>query len=89
MSEAKFREAVRYRARGMCEGPDFLPAIACLGATQAHHLKRRPHCTPAEKVDPDNGRLLCVAHHTWVTEHPEAAHELGLTIWSWEEVPHA
>lgn len=83
-TEAEFRRVVRYRAHDRCEGFALLPAIACLGGLEAHHVKRRPQCTPAERVDPDNGRLLCTAHHAWVTEHPERAHELGLHRWSWE-----
>lgn len=84
MTEAEFRRVVHYRAAERCQGVELLPAITCLGGPEVHHLKRRPHCTPAERVDPDNGRLLCTAHHNWVTEHPADAHDLGLHRWSWE-----
>lgn len=88
LTEAEFRREVHYRAFDRCQGAPLLPDIECWGIHEVHHLKRRPHCTDAEKVDPDNGRLLCTVHHNWVTEHPEKASLIGLHLWSYEEVPH-
>lgn len=83
-TEAEFRRVVKYRAGDQCQAVDLLPDIACWGIPEVNHVKGRPHCTPSERVDPDNGMLLCTVHHKWVTEHPEDAHALGLHRWSWE-----
>ncbi len=84
MTPSEFRQTVHYRAGEQCQAATLLPAIDCWGGLEVHHLKNRSQCTAAEKVDPDNGRLLCSHHHAYVTEHPEHAHQLGLTVWGWE-----
>ncbi len=89
MTEAEFRRIVHYRAGERCEAVDLLPDIDCWGILEVNHIKRRPHCTPAERVDPNNGNLLCAAHHQWVSLHSDLARELGLYRKSWEEVPGA
>lgn len=57
---------------------------------QVHELQRG-QMRAATYLDPKKCRGLCATqganHHQWITEHPDAAHELGLVYWSWEEVP--
>lgn len=55
----------------------------CAGrSTEIHEVKTRGR--GGSILDPDNCRALCHPCHSWVTDHPAEAHELGLVAHSWE-----
>lgn len=68
---------------GNCQARDLIPRVACGGPLDVHELVRRSQWR-AGILDPSNCLVLCRWHHSYVTEHPELAHELGLSRWSWE-----
>lgn len=53
-------------------------------AVDCHELKRRSQ--GGDPLDPTGIATLCRPCHTWVTEHPQAAHDEGWVRWSWEDV---
>lgn len=72
------REAVLYRAKGMCE----MRLAGCFGtATEVHEILTRAR--GGSIYDPENCLAACSSCHRWVTEHPLEAEELGLVIHSW------
>ena len=57
--------------------------VRCQGPMDVHEVVRRSQNSEAW-LTPALCVVLCRAHHSFVTEHPEAAHRLGLVKWSWE-----
>ena len=56
----------------------------CSGlADDGHERKRRSQ--GGDPLNPDEIVLLCRPCHRFASEFPEAAHELGLVVWSWED----
>lgn len=48
-----------------------------------HEILRRSQCRSAI-TNPDLIVGLCRNCHEWVTANPQAAHDTGWSIWSWE-----
>jgi hypothetical protein len=80
------RILVLKRAEGLCEMRCTDPCRSFPNpATDVHELKRgasRSECW----LNPEKCLAGCRECHIWVSEHPAAARELGLALWSWEEV---
>lgn len=80
------RTQVLERAGGMCEMRCTDPCRSRPNpATDVHELKRgasRSECW----LDPEKCLAACRECHDFVTCNPKAAHDLGLALWSWEEV---
>lgn len=53
-------------------------------AVDCHELKNRSQ--GGDPLDPTGIATLCRPCHTWVTEHPQKAHDEGWTRWSFEDV---
>lgn len=66
---------------GGCRGRHVAPGPCSYGPLEVHHLRRR---SQGWSSDPADYVALCGAHHRWVTEHPSAAHAVGLVRWGWE-----
>ena len=62
-----------------------LPAlpVACVQGLEAHEVIPRSAWRDGWLVL-DNIKSLCPRHHQWVTEHPKAAHAIGLHGFSYE-----
>lgn len=71
------------RAGYRCEAVELVPHITCDGRLDVHEVIPRS-AWPGGHLVLSNTKALCRAHHTWVGEHQEAAHDLGLHGWSWE-----
>lgn len=70
------REYTRLRAvfllsRPWCEFPD-----CWLPASEVHHKRGR---VGALYLDVAHWLPICTEHHRWVTEHPQAAYDMGLS----------
>lgn len=88
-AEANERAAVRERtlsrAGFRCEAPGAF-GIRCHGVLDVHETyPRGPN--PGSHLDPTATMVLCRAHHRYVTDHPQEAHDAGLRRWSWERPP--
>jgi peptidoglycan/xylan/chitin deacetylase (PgdA/CDA1 family) len=76
----RVKRDVRFRDRscraqdapGRCEGPLDVHEVIPRSAWRAGYLIR------------SNCLLICRAHHDWIHDNPDAAHELGLHGYSWE-----
>ncbi len=55
----------------------------CAGVLDVHEKIRRSQWA-AGIYDVDNCVTVCRRHHEWITGNPQAAHDLGLVLWSWE-----
>lgn len=53
-------------------------------AVDCHEIKNRSQ--GGDPLDPTGIATLCRPCHTWVTEHPLAAHDEGWTRWSYEDI---
>jgi hypothetical protein len=60
--------------RPLCEFPSW--PCCSQPATDVHHRRGR---VGALLLDVTKWSALCRAHHSWVTEHPKAAVELGIS----------
>lgn len=58
----------------------------CRGGHEMDHLTGRG-VAASLKLDPRNVQRLCKAHHDWKHAHPEAARDLGLTLFSGDPLP--
>ena len=71
------------------DGGEFsLPAVplACVQGLEAHEIIPRSAWSDGW-LCLGNIASLCPRHHQWVTEHPDAAHAIGLHAYSWSERP--
>ena len=80
MRWAEVRQVVLDRDGG-CRARLLAPG-RCSGHAEVHHLRRR---SQGRSDDPANLIAVCSGHHAWITANPQAAHDLGLARWSWEE----
>lgn len=52
-------------------------------STDAHEI-HRGSMRAMTYLDIEQIKGLCRQHHDYVTGNPQAAHDLGLALWSWE-----
>lgn len=89
LAERDERDAVREttlrRAGFRCQAPGAF-GLRCGGRLDVHEtFPRGPN--PGSHLDATVTMALCRTHHTYVTDHPQAAHDAGLRHWSWERHP--
>jgi 5-methylcytosine-specific restriction endonuclease McrA len=83
---AKKEKADRLRAWLRREFLAVHPACERCGqpASDVHEIIRRSQAKDAA-LRPELYVALCRACHEWATVNPEAAHEAGYVLWSWED----
>jgi hypothetical protein len=86
LAEREERDAVREttlrRAGFRCQAAGAF-GILCGGHLDVHELQGRG-VRPGGHLDDTNTIALCRIHHSYVTDHPQDAHDAGLLRWSWE-----
>lgn len=65
------------RDGGRCRLEQVAEAGPCAGPATPHHLRKAGQ---GGEYDVDNLVTLCARHNTWVEDHPDAAHALGLVV---------
>lgn len=70
-------EAVYRRDYG-CVLAGYRAAGACVGSLTPHHLMKQSAQRGGWTLD--NIVAACVGHNTWVEDHPDEAHALGLVV---------
>jgi hypothetical protein len=81
-ARAIVRETTLRRAMFRCQAPGVF-GIRCAGTLDVHEIyPRGPN--PGSHLDHTITIALCRAHHSYVTDHPQDAHDAGLRSWSWE-----
>jgi 5-methylcytosine-specific restriction endonuclease McrA len=88
------RASTRTKAKGKQRKAlreDFLVAYPycerCGGvATDVHEVIRRSQAKDAE-LRWDLFVALCRRCHSWATDNPQAGHDAGYVLWSWEDTP--
>jgi hypothetical protein len=79
------REQTLRRAGFRCQAPGAF-GMRCAGDLDVHEtFPRGPN--PGSHLDASATLALCRAHHRYVTDHPQEAHDAGLRHWSWERPP--
>lgn len=59
-------------------------AVVCQGARSVDVDEIKSRAAGGDFLDPDNCQAVCRACHSWKHEHPEEAHRMGFTRFSWE-----
>lgn len=77
------RQIVRSRDRA-CRAKGAVPDVHCNGPLDVHEVIPRSAWAKGYLVV-DNCVLVCRAHHDWIDDNPDQAHELGLHGYSWEK----
>lgn len=75
-TRAEVVRIVRERDR-TCRARWIVPEVACRGEGDVHELVQRS-LWPAGYLEPANCILLCRAHHDWIDDHIDEAHDLDL-----------
>ena len=76
------RETTLRRAMFKCQAPGVF-GIRCAGHLDVHEVFTRG-TNPGSQYDDTVTMALCRAHHRYVDDHPQEAHDAGLRAWSWE-----
>jgi hypothetical protein len=80
---ARVVDAAWDRDRGKCQAKRLVPDVRCGGQLEAH--ERIPRSAwPGGELVLSNIIMVCHAHHRWIGDHPQAAHDLDLHSYSWE-----
>lgn len=79
----RLTHAVRARDFHTCQAKDKVPEVHCNGPLDVHEIIPRSAWRAGYLVI-DNCILICRAHHDWVGDYPDEAHERGLHGYSWE-----
>jgi len=79
---AEVREVTLRRAGYRCEAPSAF-GLRCGGVLDVHETFPRG-ANPGSHLDSTITVALCRIHHSYVTDHPQEAHDVGLRHWSWE-----
>ncbi len=74
----KFRATVFMR-HGWCQGPRKGLETPCGGPLDVHHIRPVGQYRGL-RCDPDNGIVLCRAHHDHVHDYPVWARTIGLLV---------
>jgi hypothetical protein len=86
LDEDAERDAVKRRVRqrdgNQCQAKGKAPG-RCSGPTDVHEIIPRSAWKAGYLMD-DNCIVICRAHHDWVGDYPDDAHDLGLHGYSWE-----
>lgn len=77
------KRVVWRRDRGECQAKDRVPDVRCSGPKDPHEIIPRSAWSKGY-LEVDNVITICRAHHDWVGDHPDLAHDVGLHGYSWE-----
>ena len=84
-TRAKVREEVLRRDRE-CQAHGRTPVKCGIWSTDVHELLRGAN-RQAAWLNPDLCRGVCRSCHSWITEHPTEARDLGLALRTGDDVP--
>lgn len=73
----KTRRILEERCGGRCEARGHGDCVCSGRYENAHHKRRR---SQGGSDEPDNLLCVCLGHHRWIHDNPEAAVELGFLI---------